>query len=317
MTRLPYYRPHMLTKGQQDAVLDKARDVLVSRQFTKGRNVNAFEYEVAFRTGATYAIATSSGTMALYIAARALRDAFGYKTVQLPVYSYISTAEAFKMAGYEVILCDVDIETFQLVPRSGESDVICGVDTFGSYWKPVGKAKVYMVDAAQSFGTYRVGGGHDFREVECFSFTGSKIIPAGEGGAIVTSNQRLYSQMLQIRDWAGRMSELQAILGLQYMLTISNILETRELVAGLWHKNFEEVNWQKIPMYTNYYAIAGLSEDREQMIHDYQFDYEFKKYWAEPQIETYNNFPGAKYIAERIICFPVNPDALKEEEEEE
>lgn len=300
----PYYRPKTLTVRQQEEVVNKIRRIMYTRQYTKGEFVDRFEADLMYKLKNPRVITTSSGTMALYIAARATRDMYDYRTVQIPAYTYISTAQAFRMAGYRIDVCDVDRETF-LINQRKDLGVVCGVDVFGNYWKPKGDAPFYIADATHSFGNPLVGQCADRRSIECFSFTGSKIMPCGEGGAITTNDDELYEHMLTIRDWAGRMSEMEAALGIQYILEMNNILQHRLLVAKNWQEQFPDLQWQKIPHETNYYAVAALVKDREHFLNALSH-LEFKTYWSEPQVALYGDFPNAKYIADRVVCFPID-----------
>lgn len=310
MGKIPYYTPPLLTPKQREQVERKVAGILGTRRFTKAGWVRDFEADVQLKLGSDYVVITSSGTTALFIAAKAAQEVYGYNNVQIPVYGYVSTAEAFAMAEYDnVVLADVDPNTFLVNPHTipGDPVITCGIDTFGNYWKPHDDAEFHIADATHSFGTKGVGQNKDGRDIECFSFTGSKIIPAGEGGAITTSDERLYNQMVEIRDWAGRMSEMNAALGIQYLLIVNRILDERKRLALLWRDALPDVLWQTIPTATNYYAIAGIVDDRDHFMAGLP-GIEFKTYWSEPQIYLYREFPNAKRIAERIVCFPVTYD---------
>ncbi len=305
---IPYYKPLLLTQGQREEVLKKVEATLATRQFTKGGWVDRFQADVALRLNNEKTIITSSGTTALYIAALAVGNRYHYRQARIPAYTYVSTSRAFEMAGFDVAVGDIDPETF-LYDGSGQyyNSVHVGVDTFGSYWKPQEERIKSIVDATHSFGTDGVGQNKDGRTVECFSFTGSKIIPCGEGGAITTSDEELYRDMLSIRDWAGRMSELEAALGIQYIMELDRILEQRQDLLDLWMEAFPDVQWQKIPHATNNYAISALVDDRDYFMRGYP-GFEFRTYLSEPQVALYKDFPNAQYVADRVVNFPITYD---------
>jgi len=97
---IPHARP---TMGDIEAA---AAAVIHSGQLAQGRQVEAFEAEVAERLGRRHAVAVSSGTAALMLTLRAL-DVKGGR-VLVPSYVCSALLHAAHHAGATAVLADVD-----------------------------------------------------------------------------------------------------------------------------------------------------------------------------------------------------------------
>lgn len=186
-----------------------------------GAYVDRFESELATFSGASYAIATSSGTHALHLALLAAGVNFG-DIVLVPAITFVATANAVAHCGATVIALDVEAESMGLDPRAldsfFESQTISGpngarlhalsgqlvravvaVHVLGHPCDIVAIAEVcarfdvlLIEDAAESMGSF-VGGKHTglFGTAGIFSFNGNKTITTGGGGCVVTDNSDL------------------------------------------------------------------------------------------------------------------------------
>src|ERR1700676_1186220 len=102
---LPYGRQCI-----EDDDIEAVVAVLRGELLTTGPVVGRFEQEIATLTGAREAIACSSGTAALYMAARALGLGLGH-TIIVPAITFTATASAPHLLGAEIVFADVDPET--------------------------------------------------------------------------------------------------------------------------------------------------------------------------------------------------------------
>lgn len=82
-------------------------EVLRSDWLTTGPAVDQFEQAFSSRTGAKHAVSCSSGTAALHLAAMALGIGAG-DTVIVPSVTFLASANAFKIAGANIVFADVD-----------------------------------------------------------------------------------------------------------------------------------------------------------------------------------------------------------------
>jgi dTDP-4-amino-4,6-dideoxygalactose transaminase len=242
---------------------------MLDEQITRGQEVRLFEHALADFCDAKYAVACSSGTMALWLACRAAGLGPGDRCV-VPANTFVATANAPRECGAEVWVGDIGRETWLLseLPPTGAGAVIavdyagmpCNrhdytayCDTHGSY---------FIIDACHSLGgRYHgrpVGGCQSWASMTCFSFHPSKLITTGEGGAVVTDDDRLFGRLRRYRD-NGRpgasglnchMPDINAALGRSQLKRANELLGRRRHVAHRYVSNLmgeEGVRLQAAP----------------------------------------------------------------------
>ena len=176
------------------------------------REVEAFEEEFASFTGAPYALAVGSGSGALAVAMSALGVGPGQEVV-IPAYLWVSVAAAVVNQGAIPVLADID-DTFCLDPREVEKQItprttgivlvhMSGAPGDAPAIREVArKHNLFLLeDSAQCIGG-SVGGQKTgtFGDIGIFSFQMNKNMTAGEGGCVVTHEQRLYRRAFASHD---------------------------------------------------------------------------------------------------------------------
>ncbi len=207
------YGKHYIDDDDIQAVVN----VLKSGALTQGPAVEAFEQAVANYVGAKYAVAVSSGTAALHLAAMAAGVGPGASLVTSPI-TFVASANAGLYVGAKVLFADIDPETVNISPESlkdvlnKNSDVKaiipvhfaglpCDMPRIKSLADSAGA--VVIEDAAHALGaTYadgqRVGScAHSLMTI--FSFHPVKAIAAGEGGMIMTNDEVTYRKLIRLR----------------------------------------------------------------------------------------------------------------------
>jgi dTDP-4-amino-4,6-dideoxygalactose transaminase len=174
--------------------------------------VQALESELASFVGTTHCLATNSGTGSLHIALAALGVGPGQEVI-VPAYMWVSVIAAVVNLGAIPVLADIDV-TFCLDPASVEERItprtagIIAVHMSGAPADIKAIAKVaakhglfLLEDCAQCAGGTvdgkRVG---TFGDMAIFSFQMNKNMTSGEGGCIVTNNERLYQRAVASHD---------------------------------------------------------------------------------------------------------------------
>lgn len=216
---LPYGRQCI-----EDDDIDAVVAVLRGELLTTGPVVGRFEQEIATLTGAHEAIACSSGTAALYMAARALGLGLGH-TIIVPAITFTATASAPHLLGAEVVFADVDPETGLMrasdleaalartplrradavfpVHYAGQS---CNIEAISAFARARG---IWIIeDAAHALGsawTARDGailpiGANEHSDMTIFSFHPVKTIAMGEGGAVTASDPELVRRLKLARN---------------------------------------------------------------------------------------------------------------------
>ena len=183
-----------------------------------GAYVDRFESELASFSGASFAVATSSGTTALHVALLAAEVKPG-DLVLVPAITFVATANAVAHCGAKAVALDVEEESMGLDPKglseflesqttpgpdgtrlhtvSGAAvRVAIAVHVLGHPCDIVAIAEVcerfgvlLLEDSAESMGSF-VDGVHTglFGFAGIFSFNGNKTITTGGGGCVVTNS---------------------------------------------------------------------------------------------------------------------------------
>jgi dTDP-4-amino-4,6-dideoxygalactose transaminase len=238
---------------------DIARALSSGQVTNDGPTVRELERRVACHLGAGECVAVSSGSAALTLATAALGLTAG--KVVLPAFTYIATLNAPVQAGLTPVFCDVEPDTWTMSPGhldrilAQERDVrlVVPVNVFGvppelaairDLAERAGAA--LLLDNAHGFGTAQRG-------VRCapepvlqtFSFHATKVLPAIEGGAVVTSDATLLAELRRLRNhgldpndllasrpgYNAKLSELHAAVGLRSFQNFDGVLARRREYA--------------------------------------------------------------------------------------
>jgi perosamine synthetase len=167
-----------------------------------------FEEKWAQLLGAKYAIGVVNGTSALYAALYAL-DVGPGDEVLVPSFTFVATVNAVVQQFALPVFVDTDLRTMEMDTRKLESLITentrCiipvhlggNVANMDEVRKVAASHNLVVVeDACQAhYAEWRgqkVGG---IGEIGCFSFQASKILPCGEGGAVVTNREDLLNRL--------------------------------------------------------------------------------------------------------------------------
>ena len=175
-----------------------------------GPDLDAFEQEIAARTGVPHAVAVNSGTAALHLALLGVGAGPG-DTVVVPTLTFAATAYAVVYTGATPVFVDCD-------PGTGNLDVamlaellarlaaegtavraVLTVDLFGrcaDYDRILPLCEWYGIpvieDAAESLGAAHHGRpAGSFGRAAALSFNGNKILTTSGGGMLLTADRDL------------------------------------------------------------------------------------------------------------------------------
>jgi 3-amino-5-hydroxybenzoate synthase len=217
-------KPKFATWPMYDQEEEKALlDVLHSGQWWcgapkahAGEQVWKFQEEFAKFNESKYAFACTNGTHAIEIPLEAMGIGVGDEVI-VPDMTFVASASAVLSANGVPIFCDIDPESFLIDPNKIEALITkrtkaivavhlggmpCDMEKICAIAK---KHDLWVVeDCAHGHGSRykgkRVG---NWGDVGTFSFQASKVLTAGEGGAIVCNDDDLASKIYHILD-AGR-----------------------------------------------------------------------------------------------------------------
>lgn len=253
-----------------DEDIEAVVSVLRSRRLSIGPMLESFEFEVAKAAGRSFGVACSSGTAGLHMALLALGIGPGDEVVTTP-FSFIASANCIPMVGAKPVFVDIDPISLNMNPELVERAItprtkaILGVECFGNpmhmerYRQIADRHEIKLIeDSCEG-----IGGGHrgravgGFGHVGVFGFYPNKQVTTGEGGAIVTDDDRVADLCRSLRNqgrvvgpsadtwWSFerlgfnyRLNELSAALGVSQFSRLRSILEKRRSVAQRYMERF-------------------------------------------------------------------------------
>lgn len=170
-----------------------------------GKMTEAFAGRLGKLVGTRHCVPTTSGTIALSVAAKALGLTPGDEII-IPAYGVISTIHAFASFGYTPRLVDIDpvtacIDPEALVARlTARTKAVCFVNFSGHTGAPLAEVSALcrakglplIEDAACALGHRHADkSAASFGTIGCLSFSVPKIATTGQGGALVSDDDTL------------------------------------------------------------------------------------------------------------------------------
>lgn len=178
-----------------------------------GGLVEKFEKEFAQYCGSKYAMACVNGSVSLRLALIASGVRPGDEVI-VPPYSFIATASTVIEANCVPVFVDIEPDTYNLDPSKIEAAITsrtraiipvhfagqaCDMDRIMEIAK---KHDLFVVeDAAHAHGgEYKGKKLGSIGHAGSFSFQSSKNLNSGEGGLVVTNDDKLYNLMNSLRN---------------------------------------------------------------------------------------------------------------------
>jgi dTDP-4-amino-4,6-dideoxygalactose transaminase len=250
---IPHSRPRV-TAGEIAAVARALR----AGHISQGEEVARLEMDLSAMFGGSEVVAVSSGTAALYLALAALGVKNGRKVV-IPSYTCRSLYAAVSHAGCIPVCADTGELSVCITPATVKpllSNAVAAVivpHMFGFTADVTGIAALgcpVIEDCAQAAGGRYADGSllGTAGEVAILSFYGTKLMPAGEGGACVTRHKKLAATIRSLRNCDERpldprafnfkMGDLNAALARAHLKLLPAGNKRRELIARRYDKTF-------------------------------------------------------------------------------
>jgi perosamine synthetase len=230
-----------------------------------------FERRCADLLGVRHAVATTSGTSAIFLALAGLGVGHGDEVI-VPDVTFIATANAVTLTGATPILVDVAPETLMLDPLAVERAVTSRTKAV----VPVhvsGRAAAIerIVEIANRRGVHVVEDAaealisrHDgrclgtFGTAGCFSFSPNKTVTTGQGGLVVTADDALAVRLRELKDQGRPVrgtggNDVHAVIGYNFKLT------NMQAAVGLCQLGKLEARAARLQNIYRWYA-AGLAD---------------------------------------------------------
>lgn len=274
MSSIPLSQPD-ITSIEIDAVVNTLR----SGRLSIGPRQARFEELLADRTKRRHAIAVSSGTAGLHLALLSLGIGPGDEVITTP-FSFVASANCILFVGARPVFVDIDPRSLNMDPTKVEAAItprtkaIIGVEVFGNPMhmdrlaQIAGKHEIPLIeDCCEGLGGMHMGRPiGSFGRVGVFGFYPNKQITTGEGGMIVTDDDKIADLCRSYRNqgrgdmlgpsnptsthprdtrtgsWLAherlgynyRLSEINCALGIAQMERLDQMLASRCRVAGLY-----------------------------------------------------------------------------------
>jgi len=249
---------------------------------SEGPFVRRFEEKMAASVGRKYGIAVSSGTAALETAISALQLQPGDEVI-LPAFTIISCTAAIVRRGCIPVLVDSDPDTWNMDVEQIEAKISArtkAIMVVHIYGLPVDMDPVLALaekyglkiieDAAQMHGqTYKGLPCGSFGNISIFSFYPNKHITTGEGGMILTDDDRLAKRCRSLRNlcfktdrrflheelgYNFRMTNLQAAVGLAQLERIEEFIARKRAMGKRYTDLLSGVPGLELPLERTQYA---------------------------------------------------------------
>lgn len=288
-------------------VLDSGQ--LTSASMEGGKFVQQLERQIMDFTGAHYCIAVNSGTAALQASIIALE--LKAANIVFPSFTFKATKNAIIATGNTPVPVDVLEDNMTIDPsKIKESDAIIPVHLYGhvAYVDQLKELDIPIIeDACQGMGS-KLHGKHvgRFGDIGCFSFYPSKIISAGEGGAIITDNKDIADKLRLIRNHGDdktwginlRLSEIHACIAVENFENISDILSKRQCKAKEWDEKLVEKKYNERKGETRNNQLFTITSNNRSELQ--------KKY---PESRVYYDYTlgggiNAEYFSKNSLSFP-------------
>jgi len=216
--------------------------------------------------GAEYGVLASNGTLALYLALKALGIGPGDEVIVQDT-TFIATANAVEMIGATPIFVDIlsatdpSIDLAKIVVAERTRAIMIAhlfgtacsnIEAVANFCK---ENSLFLIeDAAQAFDIRKKGGQHcgTWGDIGTFSFFADKTITTGEGGLVVTNDAVLHERMMYLRNQGRlssgtfvhpeigfnfRMTDIQSALGLAQYAKLKTIVKAKTELYARYQKN--------------------------------------------------------------------------------
>ncbi len=337
-----------------EAEIAAVAQVLRSNRLSLGPKVPEFERAFADRLGCRHAVACSSGTVGLHLIWMSLGIGRDDEVISTP-FSFIASSNSIMFDGGRPVFVDIDPQTWNIDAARIESAItprtraLLPVDVFGSVpdmnaINALAKRRGLRVieDSCEALGsTYQGHPAGMLADAGVFGFYPNKQITTGEGGMIVTNDDKIAFLCRSIRNqgrdpeagWLAharlgynyRLPDVNCAIGVEQMRRLDEILAKRERVARWYVQRLEgdkRLTFQKIPADVKlswFVFVVRLSDEYSQDRRDailrqlqqrgigcnnYFTPIHLQPFYREQFGYKPGDFPITEALAERTIALP-------------
>jgi len=362
--------------------IEEVLEVLKTGRLSIGPKIEEFERLVAEYTGVKYAVAVNSGTSALHLIIRSLEIGEGDLVITTP-FSFVASANVMLFEKALPVFADIDSKTLNLSPESVRETIenlknkklkignvdnanldssklkaLLVVDVFGqpADWDEFEKIArenglKLIEDSCEAIGAeYKGRKAGTFGSAGAFAFYPNKQITTGEGGVIVTDDEKIYILSKSMRnqgrgegdEWLThsrlgynyRLDEMSAALGVSQIRKLETFLKKREKVANTYNELFKNVDGVDVPYiapsttkmswfvyvvkldkYVDRDKVIKYLEEKGIQTRPYFSAIHLQKFYRETFGYMEGFFPVTEEISSRTLALPFYNNITLEEQE--
>ena len=276
------YGRQFIDSTDKKAVLNSLSGELI----TQGKSVLKFEKKLKNYFSCKYVAAVSSGTAAMHLVALALGWSKNDLILMSPI-TFLSTANIVDQLQAKLEFVDIDEHTYNICPNKLEKKIkllknkklkaVVATDFAGlpCDWKRLKQlSKKYKFDLVND-NCHAIGAdikknksyGTDYALASVHSYHPVKNITTGEGGAILSNNEKLISKIKKLRShgvekrgtkypwfyevnqpgFNYRITDFQSALGISQLKKLKMFLKKRRTIARYYFNFFKNKPYVKVP----------------------------------------------------------------------
>lgn len=285
----------------------------------------------------------TNGTIPLQIAVKLLGD--GGEIITTP-FSYVATTSSIVWEGCTPVFVDIDPEHLTIDETKIEAAITpgtkailathvfgnpCHVEAIEAIAKKHGLKVIY--DGAHAFGVNFNGQSiFNYGDVSTCSFHATKLFHTGEGGAVFCADAELARHIYNAHNFGhngplafhglginGKMSELQAAMGLAVFPYLAEIMEQRQAITATYDRLLASANVRPMQVragtewnHSYYPVIFDTEANLLRVLEALNAAQIFPRRYFYPSLNTlpYVNrqaMPVSESVASRIACLPIYP----------
>jgi len=349
-------------KKEEEAVVDTLR----SKWISTGPKCEQIEDFFSGRIGAKFGLSVTNCTSALHLAMLTAEIGTGDE-VLVPSLSFVATANAVRYVGAEPVFCDIvsatDLtidpnEIEQKITDRTRAIVPMHYGGFGSHMEKIKsiatKNNLTIIEDASHapLSRYKEDYLGTIGDIGCFSFYSNKNISAGEGGMLVTDNEKYYEKAQLLRShgmtslayerkermnsydvvelgYNYRMDDIRASLILVQMKKLAQQIDQLSQIRTYYEEALDDIDEIEVPFqdygYTaTNYIFPIIIKNSDAIKRD-----QIRQYLKKNGIQTSVHYPAihnfsiydhknvdlskTEYISENEISLPIFPSIEKSE----
>ena len=352
---VPFLDLKIQYKEIEQEVLPMVTEAMTNGAFVGGPQVTNFEAEFAEFCDSKYCVGVNSGTDALRFALMAVGVEPGDEVITVP-NTFIATTEAISQVGAVPVFvdiypdtCNIDISLIE-EEITEKTRVILPVHLYGqpADMDPIlelaQKHNIMVIeDACQAHGAlYKNRKAGSIGTAGCFSFYPGKNLGAyGEGGAVVTQDEKIDKMIRMIRDhgqekkyfhstegYNGRLDAIQAGVLRIKLKRLSTWNESRRENATYYNQLLSKIPGVTLPVEADfvrsvYHLYVILVDNRDSLqkflsekgigagLH-YPLPLHLQKAYSHLGYKQ-GAFPVTESVAKRLLSLPMFPELTREQ----